>query len=85
MKNALGDDALNQIFREARTGARECGEDDGCAVNRSFSRQATSSRISYATLVMPMSRNFSREGRSWHSTRPARFYEQRRLNLHKEK
>src|SRR4030095_7776333 len=45
------------------------------AVNRSFSLQATSSRISYATLAMAMSRNSSQEDHGWHSTRPARFYE----------
>ncbi len=45
------------------------------AVNRSFSPQATSSRISYATLAMAMSRNSSQEDHGWHLTRPARFYE----------
>jgi hypothetical protein len=41
------------------------------AFKRSFSRRATSSQISYATLAMAMSRNSSQEGHGWHSTRPA--------------
>jgi hypothetical protein len=123
----LGDDALNEIFREARThGVRnlfaenpqlveetakrnstlqgayliiaaralglDCGpmsgfdnakvdeeffgageECEGC--EQEFFPQATSSRISYATLAMAMSRNFFPEGHGWHSTRPVRFYE----------
>src|SRR5258705_13031658 len=44
-------------------------------VNRSFFPQATSSRISYATLAMAMSRNFSQEGLGWNSTRPVHFCE----------
>jgi len=50
---------------------KEC---EGC--EQEFSPQATSSRISYATLVMAMSRNFSQEGHGWHSTRPVRFYDE---------
>jgi len=48
-------------------------ECEGC--EQEFFPRATSSRISYATLVMAMSRNFSREGHGWHLMRPARFYE----------
>src|SRR6266403_1064702 len=139
MKKALGDDALNEIFREARThgawldkpvtdeilrqlydlmkwGPTSANGSPGRLVFLrtpeakerlrpalapgnvektmaapvtaiiaydllSFEKlpklfpQATSSRISYATLAMAMTRNFSQEGHGWHSTRPARFYE----------
>src|SRR5215813_156434 len=46
------------------------------AVNRSFSPRVMSNQISCATLAMAMSRNFSPEGRGWHSTRPVHFYEE---------
>src|SRR5262249_16123085 len=49
------------------------------AVKRSFFPPAMSSRISYATFAMGMRRNFSPEGHGWHSTRPARCYENARL------
>ena len=53
---------------------KEC---EGC--EQEFSPQGTSSRISYAILVMAMSRNSSQEGQGWHSTRPVRFCERMRL------
>src|SRR4030095_14266828 len=49
------------------------------AVNRSFSPQATSSRIPYATLAMAISRNSYQKHHGCHLTRPARFYERDEL------